>query len=314
MKKRFKKLSLRLISLTLCFLSVFGTTAFAVSSAAYAAANNTVTAAKDNSEEKTGKKNFIYDFLSDHALFSYKYSYRDDYFYVDSPNAWQKHFGFNKMYDIVAPYILLEYDYARVHFEYKGKDWMIQMWKGQYGMVFYGGEIGVYLKDHSDKEDTAFTTYKCADEENWLVMQTNLYHDKKLNGNYVHEFSTPKEKTWWSTGFKPGHLLIEEPAKELRLTGTITLKDKEMTKAFAEGLKDCGFKQVKNESSLDIDSFCVKDNTVTYSWQNLSYAENTMPIKIAGGTLLFFNIAGILALLFGIISLFGMIGMAIIIL
>lgn len=309
-----KKLSLRLMSLILCFLSVFGTTAFAVSSAAYAAANNTVTAVEDNSEEKTGKKNLIYDFLSKHALFSYKYSYRDDYFYVNSPKAWQKHFGFNKMYDLVAPYFLMEYDYARVHFEYEGKDWMIQMWKGQYGMVFYGGEIGVYLKDHSDKEDTAFTTYKCADEENWLVMQTNLYHDKKLNGNYVHEFSTPKEKTWWSTGFKPGHLLIEEPAKELRLTGTITLKDKEMTKAFAEGLKECGFNQVKNESSLDIDSFCVKNNTVTYSWQNLSEAENTMPIKIAGGILIFFNIAGILAFIFGILSLLGMIGMAIIIL
>ncbi len=262
----------------------------------------------------TPKSNPVSNFLSKHALFSYKYSYKDDYYYVDSPNAWQRHFGFNKMYDIIAPYVLMEYDYARVHFEYKGKDWMVQLWKGQYGMVFYGGEVGVYLKNHSDKKDTVFTTYKCADKDNWLTMQTNLYHDKKLNGNYVHEFSTPTEKTWWSTGFKPGHLLREEPAKELRLTGTITLKDKEMTTAFANGLKECGFSQVKDKNSLKIDSFYVNGNKVTYSWQNLSYAENTVPIKVAGGVLLFFNIAGILAFIFGIASIMGMIGLAIIIL
>ena len=95
MKKRIKKLSLRLISLILCFLSVFGTTAFVVDSAAYAAADNTVTAAEDNSEEKTGKQNFIYNYLSKHALFSYKYSYRDDYFYVDAPNAFTKYSSLN---------------------------------------------------------------------------------------------------------------------------------------------------------------------------------------------------------------------------
>lgn len=315
MKNRIKKITLRLVAAMLCLSALFGTTAFAVSTAVLAAADdkNPAVITEDNSEGKTGKKNPIFNFLSKHAVFSYKYSYRDDYFYVDSPNAWQRHFGFNKMYDIAAPYVLMEYDYARVHFEYKGKDWMIQLWKGQYGMVFYGGEVGVYLKDHSDKEDKVFTTYKCADEDNWLVMQTNLYHDKKLNGNYVHEFSTPEENTWWSTGFKPGHLLIEEPAKELRLTGTITLKDEEMTKAFAEGLKECGFKQADSEKNLKIDTFCVDGNTVTYSWQNLSYAENTVPIKVAGGVLLFFNIAGILAFIFGIASLLGMIGLAIII-
>lgn len=259
------------------------------------------------------RSNLVSDFLTKHNVLSYKYSYRDDYYYVDSPNAWQRHFGFNKMYDFIAPYILLEYDYARVHFEYEGKDWMIQLWKGQYGMVFYGGEVGIYLKDHSDKKDNAFTTYKCADKDNWLTMQTNLYHDKKLKGDYVHEFSTPTEKTWWSTGFKPGHLLKEEPAKELRLTGTITLKDEEMTKAFSDGLKECGFKQVEKTDDLQIDSFYVDGCDVVYSWQDLSYAENTVPIKIAGSVLLFFNIAGILAFIFGVLSLFSMAGLAFII-
>lgn len=251
------------------------------------------------------------NFLSKHALFSYKYSYKDDYFYVDSPNAWQKNFGFNKAYDLVAPYILLEYDYARVHFEYEGKDWMIQLWKGQYGMVFYGGEVGVYCKEHSDEEDKVFTTYKCAGEEDWLQMQTSLYRDEKLNGNYVHEFSTDYETTWWSTGFKPGHLWVQEPAKELRLTGTITLKDAEMTKAFVNGLKECGFSEVEKSSAPPIDSFYVDGCNVVYSWQNLSDAENTMPIKIAGSALMFINFVG---LLFGFLTFLSMGTLAMIIL
>ena len=54
--------------------------------------------------------------------------------------AWQYNFGFGKIYDFVSPYLLLEYDYVRVFFEYEGKDWMIQMWKGNY-FISNGGEV-----------------------------------------------------------------------------------------------------------------------------------------------------------------------------
>lgn len=299
-------------------------------------------------------KDPVHDFLSTNAVLSYMYSYRDDYYYVNSPAAWQRNFGYTRVYDLVAPYLLMEYDYTRVHFTYEGKDWMIQIWKGQYGLAFYGAEVGIYTKEHSDAEDSYLTKYNCASDEDSLMMQTEIYHDQKGNGEYVREFTTPYEKTWWSTGFKMGHLLIQEPAVELRMQGIITMKDEEMTRLFAQGLEECGFKWLNKPEEADTpeeteipsgeeqtaepaestpeeqpaeapaaeelpelenDSFYVDGLDVHYRWQNNSEAENTMPIKMATGTLLFLNFSSIIAaLLLFTLSLMGMGFVALIIL
>lgn len=251
----------------------------------------------------TIEHNAIYDYLSEHNILSYQYRYRDNYFYTSAPKAWQKHFGFNMLYDMAAPYYFMEYDYVRVHLEYEGKDWMIQFWKGQYGLVFYGCEVGVYNMEHREKDPTIFTTYKCAEKEDWLTIQTKLEHDMLRDGNLTYEFETPCEKTWWSTGFKPGHLLVEEPCDELRQSGTITLKSPEMTEKFVEAFQECGFKKVNNESELYADTFYVEGDTVHYIWQNIREAENSMKVKATGGTLILANIAAITVGLFAVLSM-----------
>lgn len=222
-------------------------------------------------------QNLISSVMGDRNILSYKYSEEDDYWYTDKDNSWQHNFGYSALYDIVAPFALMEYDYTRVHFEYEGKDWMVQLWKGQYGEVFYGCEAGVYTKPHSDKQDTLLTFYDCAAEDDRLQMQTSLYHYDEHNVE-TRVFSTPDEKTWWSTGFKFGHLRCVEPANELKQTGTIVFDDEEMAKAFAEGLKECGFAQSLTKYLAE-DSFYIDGTRVDYSWRNLSQAENTMPIK-----------------------------------
>ena len=247
--------------------------------------------------------NVIKDLLKEKQVLGYKYSYRDDYYYTNDKKCWQSNFGFGPLYDIVAPYVLLEYDYVRIFFTYEDKDWMIQFWKGQYGLLFFGSEQGVYTKPHSDKKDGLFTFYQCADEKDWLDMEMTLFHDEKGNGNYVRQFSRDYGKYWWCTGFKPGHLRIEEPAKELRTVGTITLKDEEMTKLFVEGLKKCGFKQAKNTDSIGLDEFYADGNSVHFTWQNISHAETTMPIKIAGGMLIGANVIAAIVGLFAIIAM-----------
>lgn len=247
------------------------------------------------------------DFISDHNLLSYKYSYVDDYFYTDKYNSWQKRFGYNKLYDLAAPYILLEYDYVRVHFEYAGKDWMVQLWKGQYGLVFYGCETGIYSKDHSDEDDTVVTTYMGTDESDWLGMKTELYHDKTGNGDYQLEFTCDEEQNWWQTGFKPGHLRRQEPANELRMVGKLTFKDEEMAEAFAKGFENCGFKRTEKCDQPGLDSFYVDGKTVNYNWQDNSEAENTMAIKTTGATLFFLNTAAFFgAILFVLFSIFSL--------
>lgn len=272
---------------------------------AFAAADGIPEYVDNITEEQRNKRgsNPVLNYLMDRNFLSYKYSYRDSYFYTDQYNAWQSNFGFAKIYDLVAPFMFMEYDYIRVHFEYEGKDRMVQLWKGQYGLVFYGCEAGLYSKEHSEKDDGLMTFYKCPkNEADWATMQTTLYHDKMGNGKYTREFTTPYEKNWWSTGFKQGHLRRQEPANELRQVGTITFKNAEMASLFAEGLLECGFAQVKSPKDVTTDSFTLDGASVYYSWQDISTAENTMGIKTTAGVLIGANM---LALIVGVLLFMG---------
>ena len=224
----------------------------------------------------------IQNYLVNHQVLSYQYSYVDDYYYTNDKEAWQKHFGFGKIYDIASPYLLLEYDYIRIFFTYENKDWMIQFWKGQYGMIFYGGEVGVYNRAHSEEGVNDWTFYGCAKEEDWLAMDMTLYH-QNLNGEFVREFTREYDKYWWCTGFKNGHLREEEPADELRLAGRITFKSEEMAQIVYDGLLECGFKKGKKADHTAIDTVYKDGKDLHYSWQNISEAESTMAIKVVGG-------------------------------
>ncbi len=227
---------------------------------------------------------FIKDFLTKRQVLSYQYSYVDDFYYTNDKEAWQYNFGFGKIYDFASPYILLEYDYIRIFFTYENKDWMLQMWKGQYGMIFYGGEIGIYNRPHSDEGVGGWEMYNCPAEEDWLGMEMTLYHED-IYGNYIREFTREYDKYWWCTGFKNGHLRQEEPADELRLEARITFKDEEMRDLVAAGLKDCGFGEVDEKSQVGLDQFCTDGNDIYFIWQNISEAESTMAIKVVGGLL-----------------------------
>ena len=232
----------------------------------------------------TKNEKFIQNYLENHQILSYQYSYVDDYYYTNDKEAWQKHFGFGKIYDIASPFLLLEYDYIRIFFTYENKDWMIQFWKGQYGMIFYGGEVGVYNRAHSEEGINDWTFYGCAKEGDWLAMDMTLYH-RNLDGEYVREFTREYDKYWWCTGFKNGHLRIEEPADELRLAGRITFKDELMAQIVYDGLRECGFKEGKKPDHAAIDTVYLDGKDIHYSWQNISEAESTMAIKVVGGAI-----------------------------
>lgn len=251
-------------------------------------------------------ENFVKNFLEKNQILSYQYSYVDDYFYTNDKDCWQDTFGYARIFDLVAPYIVLEYDYTRVFFNYEDRDFMIQLWKGQYGYVFYGSEIGIYSKDPSDKEPGMLTFYGKAEEEYWPTMEMTLYH-QNIQGEWEREFTRDYDKYWWCTGFKPGHLRQVEPADELRMVAKITFKDAKMAKQFALGLKECGLTRAKNVNSLENDNYYRVKDTVHVRWQNISEAENTMPIKIGAAALFGFNflailIAGLFMLGFGALA------------
>lgn len=254
--------------------------------------------------------NFIKSFLEGNQIASYQYSYVDDYYYTNDKDCWQDTFGYARIYDLAAPYIVLEYDYTRVFFEYDNKDFMVQLWKGQYGYVFYGAEIGIYSKKLSDKEPGMLTFFGKADEEYWPEMEMTLYH-QKINGEWEREFTRDKDYYWWCTGFKLGHLRDVEPADELRMVASIKFKDVAMAKKFGAGLKDCGLTKVKKLENLENDCYYRKGETVHIRWQDISEAENTMPIKITGAALIGFNF---LAIIFAGFLMMGMGSLAMLIL
>lgn len=141
--------------------------------------------------------------------------------YYSSIDPWQKYFGFNFIYDMAAPIAGMHYDTERIQFRYDGKDWMIQLWKGQYGMTA-GAEIGVYNK--TDK----IMQYQGVSEDEFLEMSFDFYNQ----GEYV--FSRGPEKHWWLTGFK---ILNAGVPVLIDLDITIVLPTKSMADAFETGLK-----------------------------------------------------------------------------
>ncbi len=235
--------------------------------------------------------NVIKNFLMNRQVLSYQYSYQDDYYYTNDRDCWQDVAGFARIYDIVSPYIALEYDYTRVFFKYDNQDFMVQLWKGQYGYIFYGGEIGIYHKPADDKEVGYFTFFQTADEKYWPKMEMTLYH-QQLNGEWNREFTREYDYYWWCTGFKPGHLRQVEPADELRLVARITFNDKEMATLFANGLKSCNFTEADSKDTVGLDQYYQKGKDVYLKWQNVSEAESTMGIKIAAGSVFAINLIG----------------------
>ncbi len=163
------------------------------------------------------------------GFLSYKYNAEEDYYYTIS-DPWQRQFGFNEMYDVGAPFLIFYYDTMRCKFNYNKKDWLVQFWKGQYGLVFIGGEIGVYNKP----EGRTTEHYDCANDKDMLKMSLTMLRKGE------EKFTRPYDKYWWCTGFVPGKLDNYSDRTELSLRAKITLKDQKMLNAFCESLDNNG--------------------------------------------------------------------------
>ncbi len=166
--------------------------------------------------------------------------------YYSQMNPLQRKFGFNLVYDMAAPLAGMFYDTKRIEFEYDGREWMIQIWKGQYGITS-GAEIGLYNRDPERNFQ-----YDCADDEDLIEMQFDFYNQNEL------VFSRGPEKHWWLTGFKVFHagvpLLIDLDMK-------LTFTDKQMAQAFAKSLK-----KTASTSLLDPITYRVEGATVYIHW------------------------------------------------
>lgn len=164
--------------------------------------------------------------------FGCSYDEKQDILYCNL-DTWQRKYGYCKVYDEALAHLGMIADCEPIFFEYGGKQWLIEFWKGQYALMT-GAEIGVYTPEGPEiimNGVSKGSFYNSASDENLLY----IYFVLKKNGK---ELFKREAKHWWLTGFKLGE--FSEPS-ELTLNLSITLKDKMMCNAFVEGLKKAGY-------------------------------------------------------------------------
>ena len=222
------------------------------------------------------KENVVDSYMEVYNLLSFQYSYDYcGYYYANDKGSWQKEFGFAGVYDLMAPYVQMDYDSSRIYFTYDDQDFMIQLWKGQY-VLFHGCEIGIYHRDADGLKKDLYTLYNAANEKYWLTMDMGLYrqmNEGDPDEDYQLLFRRPVDKYWWCTGFVQGWLRDTQPSDELRMEATITFKDIAMASAFAQALNENGFISADSKDAIGIDGYYQNGADVSFSWQNITEPE-----------------------------------------
>lgn len=162
--------------------------------------------------------------------FGYSYLLSQDIF-TSRIDAWQKEFGYTALYDKTAYRFGMVFDCIPIYFDYNNKTWLIEVWKGQYG-INTGAETGIYYADKIlSKEDYHSAIFKPASNYEMPVFSFHLYKNNALISNISGHH-------WWLTSFTLG--MFSNP-QSLKMRISVTFKDKNMCYAFAQGLIDTGY-------------------------------------------------------------------------
>lgn len=148
-------------------------------------------------------------------------------------NPWQRKFGYCRLYDEACAPMSMIIDCEPITFEYAGRKWLIEFWKGQYGMNT-GAEVGIYYSKLPTLSITGIFNgdfYFCPKDDECINMSFIL----RKNGNLLFSRSG---RHWWLTGFKLGE--FSKPG-ELSMEIVLELYDYKMAAAFVEALKREGY-------------------------------------------------------------------------
>ena len=140
-------------------------------------------------------------------------------------HSWQREFGFMLLYDVLANSTpIFNMATRRFKFDYAGKEWMVQIWKGNYALVTNGAEVGFYNREPGSKG----TYYNCASDDELREMTMEVYHGDKLL------FSKGPEYHWWINGFQLNKTIYNP--WDLTLKFTVVMPDEEMLKALTDAI------------------------------------------------------------------------------
>lgn len=146
-------------------------------------------------------------------------------------DAWQRKFGYCALFDRTAPRFNMVFDCEPVYFSWQDRTWLIEFWKGQYG-INTGAEIGVYRADGlipPKKRSSAL--FSGVPDEELLPMSMELF----FRGQSLFAV---RQRHWWLTGFRMGRFARPE---ELTLICSVTFPNHCMLQSFVEGMTEAGY-------------------------------------------------------------------------
>lgn len=164
------------------------------------------------------------------APFGFEYDLSQNIF-TSRMDAWQREYGYQYLYDLSSPHFNMILDCEPVYFHYDGCTWLLEFWKGQYG-INVGAEIGIYKSDYILRENEFGTAhFHTVSNSELPIFSIKLYNDT------VRYYSLQKMH-WWLTGFVMGE--YAEP-ENLSMKIQIDFPDYDMFTAFLDGLKARGY-------------------------------------------------------------------------
>lgn len=158
-------------------------------------------------------------------------------------DAWQREFGYCGFYDDAAVWLGMVFDCLPVYFNYHGRTWLIELWKGQYG-INLGCEMGVYHADRllNENERKHALFHAVENEEMPELCLTLSETGRKRPGRGGNILAKLCARHWWLTAFRMG--CFARPA-DLQLSVCITLQNQEMAEAFLRGLLHAGYNRAE---------------------------------------------------------------------
>ena len=144
-------------------------------------------------------------------------------------DCWQRSLGFDLLFDVLADSSsIANIDTRRFKFDYADKEWMIQIWKGNYAMASNGLEVGIYNRP----KGSIGTHYDAVSDEEMMPLSAKLYHGDEL----LVEKSA--EKHWWLSVFKMSKALYLP--ETLTLEFSVTFPNEEMLQQFVSSVENHG--------------------------------------------------------------------------
>lgn len=201
--------------------------------------------------------------LLNHLLESFGFCYIPEQDIITSTlDAWQREYGYGAVFDRTAHHFNMVFDCEPIYFTYQNRTWLIEFWKGQYG-INVGSEVGVYYADTIlSPDEFAQTIFHSVPDEKLLTLRMELfYRDMRL-------FSI-RRPHWWLTGFYMGTYCEPE---DLTIRASVTCTDNCMVQSFVEGLIQAGY----HRSDLCICGYTV---SFTFSEPYTSQPRKTAPLS-----------------------------------